>query len=108
MGAAGNVAAAQAPGHAVRANQVAAVAADALGLDAEAMQPKSRIVQPDNNGGDLGGGLSSADRAKSDQWLRSEIHPGPGIHGHAGQIVVELPALDDRNYREVRRQLPEA
>jgi len=37
----------------------------------------------------------------------SEIDPGLGVHGDAGQVVIEPPALHHRNDRQVWGQAPQ-
>jgi hypothetical protein len=99
MAAAADVPPAQAPGHAVGARQVLAVAAKALGLHAEAVQLEPLPGQCSHDRPDFLGRLPTADRAHADQWRRCQVDSGRVIQGSTFQVVSQLPALEDRDKR---------
>ena len=75
-------------------------AAQAEGLDAEAVEPSDPgLVQGGEDVGDLGGGLAAADRADPDQAARGEVDPGTRVAVGAAQVVFGCPALHDRDDR---------
>jgi hypothetical protein len=85
--AAADMAPAQTPGHAVRAGQAMAVAAESFCLDAEAVQLNPLPGQCLHNRADLLGPLPTANRAHTHQALRGQLDPSCLVYGSALQVV---------------------
>src|SRR5207253_11266085 len=91
-----------------RTGKQMSVAAEAVELDAEAMQPgQTQRMQGTQDGLDIGGSLTAAHRTDAHQLFRSEVNAGLAVQGHAADVVQGNPSLDYRDEWQIRPEFPQ-